>query len=73
MSFQEDKSHLESAFSALKQQISSTSENWNDSVQRRFYQQFLDSLPKEFLAYINNLDKLDKSFETAEKNLLQPE
>jgi hypothetical protein len=69
MSFQPDKSELESKFDVLKQQASLTMESWNDLVQRRFYKQFIDTLPKEFFAYISSLNKLDKSFETAEQHI----
>ena len=69
MSFQPDKTQLESSFDVLKQQTSSTSEEWNDPVQRRFYEQFINTLPKEFNAYINELHKLDKSFVTAEQRI----
>jgi hypothetical protein len=66
MSFQPDKSQLESSFDVLNQQASSTFENWDDPIQRRFYEQFINSLPKEFWTYINELNKLDKLFETSE-------
>ena len=69
MSFQPDKSRLESSFDVLKQQASSTNDGWKDSVQEKFYRQFIDSLPQEFRAYINELNKLDKSFETAEQHI----
>lgn len=69
MSFQPDKSQLESSFDVLKQQASSTNEAWKDSVQEKFYRQFIDSLPQEFRAYIKELNKLDKSFETAEQHI----
>lgn len=69
MSFQNDKTNLESAFDVLKQQSASTLENWDDPVQRRFYEQFINSLPKEFYAYISELSKLDKSFEKAEQTI----
>lgn len=69
MSFQSNKTNLESAFDVLKQQSSSTSENWDDPIQRRFYEQFINSLPKEFHAYISELSKLDKSFENAEQSI----
>ena len=69
MSFQSDKSKLESEFDVLKQQASSTVESWDDQVQRRFYEQFVNSLPKDFFAFINELNKLDKSFESAEQQI----
>jgi flagellar biosynthesis chaperone FliJ len=69
MSFQSDKANLESAFDVLKQQWASTFENWDDPVQRRFYEQFINSLPKEFYDYITALSKLDKSFEKAEQTI----
>jgi hypothetical protein len=69
MSFQSNKSELENSFDVLKQKSSSTSENWDDPVQRRFYEQFINSLPKEFHAYITALSKLDKSFENAEQSI----
>lgn len=67
MSFQSDKVNLEGAFAVLKQQSASTFENWDDPIQRRFYEQFINSLPKEFHAYLTELSKLDKSFEKAEQ------
>ena len=69
MSFQSNKLDLENSFDVLKQQSSSTSENWDDPVQRRFYEQFINSLPKEFNAYITELSKLDKSFHNAEQSI----
>ena len=69
MSFQPDKLQLESSFDVLKQQTSLTSENWVDPVQRRFYDQFINSLPKEFLTFMTSLEKLDKSFEIAEQHI----
>lgn len=69
MSFHPDKSQLERSFDVLKQQASSTNEAWNDSIQERFYKQFIDSLPQEFRTYINELIKLDKSFEIGEENI----
>ena len=67
MSFQNNKTILENAFNVLKQQSASTAENWNDQVQRKFYDQFIDSFPKEFHAFLSELSKLDKSFENAEQ------
>jgi hypothetical protein len=69
MSFQPDKSKLENEFDVLKQQASSTCESWDDPVQRRFYEQFVNSLPKEFVVYTNAINKLDKLFETAEQHI----
>lgn len=67
MSFQSDRSQLKSTFDVLKQQSSATFENWDDPIQTRFYEQFIDSLPQEFHAYINELSILDKSFEKSEQ------
>jgi hypothetical protein len=36
-------------------------------VQRRFYAQFLDDLPKEFRHYMDSLTELKESFEKAER------
>jgi len=69
MSFQPDKSHLENAFTLLKQQASQTNEEWKDSVQERFYNQFIHTLPSEFFAFIKELDKLDHIFEKTEKDI----
>lgn len=69
MSFRSDKSKLECEIDVLKQQASSTVESWDDPVQRRFYEQFVNSLPKEFQTYINELVKLGKSFEKAEETI----
>ncbi|MEI8203260.1 MAG: hypothetical protein WCH34_09630, partial [Bacteroidota bacterium] len=60
---------LKEDFSVLNNQTLETSEHWNDSVQRRFYEQFINSLPKEFQSYINELDRLDKIFESAEHKI----
>jgi len=69
MSLQPDISQLQSGFAVLKQQAASTSESWNDSVQQRFYEQFINSLPKEFMNFLNELNKLDNSFEKAEQTI----
>lgn len=69
MSFQPNKLQLESSFDVLKQQASSTFEDWDDPVQRRFYEQFINSLPRDFFSFINELNKLDKSFESAEQQI----
>lgn len=69
MSFQSNKTYIESAFDVLKQQTVSTSENWNDTVQRRYYEQFINSLPKEVHTYLTELSKIDKSFEKAEQTI----
>jgi len=69
MSFQPEIANLKNEYDFLNQQASATKEGWNDLVQRRFYQEFIDSLPKEFNTYINELTKLDNSFITAEKNI----
>jgi hypothetical protein len=67
MSLQVEKQQLENEFSILSQQASQTSEAWNDPVQRRFYDQFINNMPKEFAHFINELHKLDTSFENAER------
>ena len=67
MSFHSYRTYLENAFDVLQQQSASTIENWEDPVQRRFYEQFINSLPKEIHAYLTELTKLDKSFEKAEQ------
>lgn len=69
MSFQSNKADLENTFAVLKQQAASTHENWNDAVQRRFYEQFIDSLPKDACAFLSELSKLDKLFEKAEQTI----
>jgi hypothetical protein len=69
MSFQSNRTYLESAFDVLKQQSASTFESWDDPVQRRFYEQFINSLPKEVHAYLIELSKIDKSFEKAEQQI----
>jgi len=69
MNFQIDKSKLENDFAILKQQANQTNEAWKDSVQERFYDQFINSLPKEFNNYINALNKLDKLFDSAEHKI----
>ena len=69
MSFQIHKTELQNAFDVLKSQAFETSNSWIDSVQKRFYGQFIDLLPKEFDIYINEFNKLDKSFESAEQTI----
>ena len=71
MSFQLDKSQLENEFAVLNNQASLTNEEWKDSVQERFYEQFINSLPKEFLAYIKELNKLDQIFEKTEQRIAE--
>jgi hypothetical protein len=69
MSFQADISQLESAFIGLKQRTGATTESWNDQVQKRFYEQFIDTLPKEFAAFTDALNRLDKILEVAEQRI----
>jgi len=69
MNFKDNKESLESAFGVLKHQISSTTENWKDKVQERYYKEYLDDLPKEFRIYIEALDKLEQSFKNAEDEI----
>lgn len=66
MSFQKNKINLEKAFHLLQQQSRSTSESWNDPVQKRFYEQFIDSIPQEFNVYLSQLSELEKLFENTE-------
>ena len=40
----------------LKQQEEQTQKNWNDSVQKRFYSQFLDKYEMDTLQYVSRLD-----------------
>ena len=69
MNFQSFKINLEDEFVALKQQESLTRDNWKDSVQKRFYEEYINELPAEFQSYINALDKLEEAFQRAEKNI----
>ncbi len=69
MSFQLDIANLKNQYDVLRQQSSSTMENWNDPVQRRFYDQFISTLPSEVMAFLNALNKLDSSFENAEQKI----
>lgn len=69
MSFKSNRTYLENAFDILKQQSASTLENWNDPVQRRFYEQFINSLPKEVNIFLTELSKIDNSFEKAEQTI----
>jgi len=69
MSFQSNRTYIESAFDVLKQQSVSTSENWDDPVQRRYYEQFINFLPKEVHTYLTELSKIDKSFEKVEQTI----
>jgi hypothetical protein len=67
MRLQSAKLNLENEFEVLKHKIAQTKEAWNDTVQRRFYAQFLDDLPKEFRHYMDSLTELKESFEKAER------
>jgi|AntRauTorcE11898_2_1112593.scaffolds.fasta_scaffold155947_2 hypothetical protein len=69
MSFKSNKTHLKNAFNILKRQSASTSEKWKDSVQRKFYKEFINPLPKEFHSYMEELSTLEKSFEKAERTI----
>ncbi len=69
MSFQSNRTYIESAYDVLKQQAVSTSENWDDPVQRRYYEQYINSLPNEVHTYLTELSKIDKSFERAEQTI----
>lgn len=69
MSFKSNITNIESALVLLKQQASTTSENWDDIVQERYYKQFINSLPKEVLTYLTELSKIDKSLEKAEQTI----
>lgn len=66
MSFQSYKENLENEFANLKKQESLTRENWKDSVQNRFYEEYINDLPAEFQSYVNALDKLEEAFQIAE-------
>jgi len=69
VSFYSEKSKLESEFNILNLQATSTNESWNDLVQNRFYEQFINGLPKDFNSFINELVKLEQSFEKAENTI----
>lgn len=69
MSFQSYKEKLENEFAFLKKQESLTRENWKDSVQNRFYKEYINDLPAEFQSYVNALDKLEEAFQRAENNI----
>ncbi len=71
MNFRSDIEMLENELDVLKQQVSLTSENWADPVQRRFYGQFIDTLPEEVNAFINSLEELNLQFENAERNIME--
>jgi len=66
MNFESNKGNLEHIFKLLKLQSFSTAENWSDRVQARFYEQFINSLPRVVSDYLEGLSVLDKSFESAE-------
>lgn len=67
MSLQQNLAEIENILAVLKQQSISTSNNWNDPVQVKFYEQFIDSLPNEVINYIKSLDNLNKEFESTER------
>lgn len=67
MNFQLEIVHLTEVYSVLKRQADSTKGKWTDSVQKRFYEQYLDSLDKEFQNHLSELQKLDATFNKAEQ------
>lgn len=67
MSIQTAQMSMRNEFGILKHRIAQTSEAWNDSVQRKFYAQFLDNLPNEFQHYMAALTGLNEAFEDAER------
>lgn len=67
MSIQAAQMSMGNEFEILKHKIAQTSEAWNDPVQRKFYAQFLDNLPKEFQHYMAALTELNEAFEDAER------
>jgi hypothetical protein len=67
MNFQTNKANLDNILQLLKVQSEETSESWNDSVQRRFYEQFIHSLPRELSTFQVELAKLDACFEKIEE------
>jgi hypothetical protein len=71
MNFRPDIEILENEFGVLNQQVALTSENWTDLVQIRFYEQFINTIPKEAIAFMNSLEELSLSFENAERNIIE--
>lgn len=69
MSIQSTQLSMENEFKVLKDRISQTSEAWDDPVQKKFYGQFLDNIPKEFQHYMAVLTKLDEIFDRAERRI----
>ncbi len=67
MSLKTEIQILENEFSILQKQASETSEIWTDTVQKRYYDQFINNLPKEFEIYNIELRNLDLTIETAEQ------
>lgn len=67
MSFQINMAGFKISAEILNQQAAATKENWNDPVQRRFYNEFIDTLPAELMNYLNALNRLDSGFENAER------
>ena len=67
MIFRNNIIQLEDAFKVLNQQSLSTSEMWNDPVKKKFYEQFIDSLPTEINECISILYNIDSTFEKAEQ------
>lgn len=69
MSFKPNKSQLVCSLDVFKQQASATSNNWDDPIQKRFYEEFVSPISHKFYAYIAELDKLDNHFESAERQI----
>lgn len=69
MNFKSNKIYIENTFDALRRQSRATLENWNDPVQKRFYDVFINKLPEEVDLYLTELSKMDKLFEKAEEKI----
>lgn len=66
MSIRKILSLFESDYKSFKLQAALTSESWRDNVQRKFYDEFIESSTKEFSTFIVELEKIDRIFLEAE-------
>lgn len=71
MSFQSNLSELMDAFAAFNNQATITKEDWKDSVQSKFYHQFIDPITCGFNLYVNDLEKLRNIIDNAEEKITE--
>jgi hypothetical protein len=59
----------EENYQVLISQIAETDSMWRDSVKRKFYADFLEAYQKQGKDFFIGLDQLDRSIESAERQL----